>query len=55
MSEYYIPISEYESYCNLVGLTEIEAKLFMMEVVSRVDSVLLNERLKDQHDKMAKK
>lgn len=48
MSEYYIPMTEYAAYLDIVQLTNQEDRSFLVSVLTQVDVVLLHERLQAQ-------
>lgn len=44
MGEFYIPLTEYEAYLNIIRLEDIDQRTFLVSVISQVDSILLHER-----------
>lgn len=48
MSEFFIPLTEFDAYCNLFGFEDYETKLFLVNVISDVDALLLSERTKER-------
>lgn len=47
MGEYYIPLTEYQAYCSLFGITDTERIGFLINVITLVDNRLLSERYKE--------
>lgn len=54
-SEYFIPLSEYRAYCDLWGISDYDTIEYMVEVLTRVDSVLLGERMAKLQQDMKRK
>lgn len=48
MGEFYIPLTEYAAYCSLMGIPDMEQRIFLINVVSEVDAILLHERYEKQ-------
>ena len=51
MSEYYIPMSEYAAYLDIIMLDDPEQRILLVSVLTEVDAVLLSERLAAQAQK----
>ena len=47
MGEFYIPLTEFEAYLNIISLSDTEQRLFLLNVISSVDAVLLHERYEE--------
>ena len=45
-SEYFIPLTEYHAYCQMKGIVGDKVDI-LLEVITRVDSVLLGERMEE--------
>lgn len=52
--EFYIPMSEYLAYLNIISLEDIDQRLFLVSVLTQVDATLLSERYAEQTLKAAK-
>ena len=48
MGEFYIPLTEYVAYCNLMEISDTEQRMFLTNVVSEVDTILLHEKYEKQ-------
>lgn len=44
MGEFYIPMTEYVAYAEYYQINDVEQRLFLHDVVSQVDAILLHER-----------
>ena len=53
-TEFYIPMSEYLAYLNIISLEDIDQRLFLVSVLTQVDATLLSERYAEQTLKAAK-
>ena len=47
VGEYYIPLTEYEAYFNIVNLTDVEQRSLLVSVITKVDGLLLQEKYKE--------
>ncbi len=54
MSEYYIPMTEYDAFCRLMRY-ETDKQLLLVDVLTQVDHILLSERLDEQRKEMESK
>ena len=54
-SEYFIPLTEYKAYCELNGIYNLDEVTYLVEVLTRVDSVLLSERIQKMNEEMKRK
>ncbi|WP_274584096.1 hypothetical protein V9W64_10895 [Neisseria leonii] len=54
MSEFYIPLTEYQAYFEITRLHDVEQRLYLMSVITQVDAVLLHERFEELSKKTAR-
>lgn len=48
MSAFYIPMTEYAAYLDIIQMDDIEERTFLVSVVSQVDATLLSEQMAEQ-------
>ena len=47
MGEFYIPLTEFDAYFNIISLSDTEQRLFLLNVISSVDAALLQGRYEE--------
>ena len=53
VGEFFIPLTEFQAYCEMFDLSTSEDRQFLTNVVGLSDAILLNERY-DEREKSAK-
>lgn len=53
--EFYIPMTEYEAYMNIVKMDNVEDRKFMVAVLTQVDATLLHDRYEKMNSQLKKK
>lgn len=53
MGEFFIPLTEFQAYCEMFEISSSEDRQFLTNVVGMADAILLNERY-EEREKSAK-
>lgn len=53
MGEFFIPLTEFQAYCEMFEISSSEDRQFLTNVVGMADAILLNERY-GEREKSAK-